>query len=84
MFSNVCGIHTKRCFQSLPRTPSNESWGEQATILHIPISEGGKNSSHTHNLAKSQSHRGMKLLLSDNKFMTMVYSMFIYHKFQDN
>ena len=40
------------------------------TTLNILISEGGTNSSHMHNLAKSQSSQGLKLLLSDTKFMT--------------
>ena len=35
------------------------------STLNIPISEGGANLCHTHNLAKSQSYRGLKLLLSD-------------------
>jgi hypothetical protein len=34
------------------------------TALNIPISEGGTNSSRTHNLAKSLSYRGLKLLLT--------------------
>ena len=54
------------------------------TTLNTPISEGGTNSSHTYNLAKSQSHQGLKLLLSDNKFMTTVISMLVYHQFQEN
>ena len=55
-----------------------------STTLNIPISEGGTNSSFTHNLAKSQSYGGLKLLLSDTKFMTMVNSMLTYHRFQGN
>ena len=53
-------------------------------ILNLLISEGGTNSSHTHNLAKSQSYRGLKLLLSDTKSMTTVNSRLIYHRFQEN
>ena len=53
-------------------------------ILNIPISEGGTNSSHTHNLAKIQSCVGFKLLLSAIEFMTMVNSMLIYHRFKEN
>ena len=49
-----------------------------------PISEGGTNSSLMHNLVKSQSYQGLKLLLSDTKFMTVVKSMFMYHRFQQN
>ena len=52
--------------------------------LNIPISEGGTNLSHTHNLAKSQSHEGLKLLLSDIEFMTTVNSMLIYHRYLEN
>ena len=48
------------------------------------ISEGDTNSSHTHNLAKSQSCQGMLLLLSDIKFMKTVNSMLIYRRFQEN
>ncbi len=40
--------------------------------LNIPISEGGNHSSHMHNLAKSQNYQGLKLLLSDTKFMTTI------------
>ena len=39
------------------------------TTLNIPISEGDTNSSCMYNLAKFQSYRGLKLLLSDNDFM---------------
>ena len=46
--------------------------------------QSGINSSHTHNLAKSQSYRGLKFLLSDTKFMTTVNSMLNYHRFQGN
>ena len=35
--------------------------------LSISIKEGGIESSHMHNLAKSQSYRGLKLLLNDTK-----------------
>ena len=42
--------------------------------LNIPISEGGTNSSHMHTLAKFQRYRGLELLLSDTRFMTMVNS----------
>ena len=52
--------------------------------LNISISKGGTNSSHMHNLAKSQSYQGLKLLLSDTKLMTTVNSMLIYHRFQEN
>ena len=45
------------------------------TTLNIPISEGGTNSSHTHHLAKFQRHWGLKLLVSDTKFMDIVNSM---------
>ena len=31
----------------------------------MPISEGDTNSSHMHNLAKSQSYQGLELLMSD-------------------
>ena len=55
-----------------------------STTLNIPIIEGGTNSNHTHNLVKSQSYEGLKLLLSDTKFMTMVHSMLTYHRFQEN
>jgi hypothetical protein len=51
--------------------------------LNISISEGGTCSSCTHNLVKSQSYRGLKLLLSDTKSTTMVYIMFIYHIIQE-
>ena len=37
--------------------------------LNIPISEGGTNSSHTHNLAKFQNYQRSKFLPSDTKFM---------------
>jgi hypothetical protein len=56
----------------------------QKTIPNIAISEGGTNSSHMHNLAKSQSYQGLKLLLRDIKFMSIVNSMLIYHRCQDN
>ena len=49
--------------------------------LNIPISEGGIYSSHMYNLAKSQNYRGLKLLLSDTKFMTTIRSVLIHHKF---
>ena len=52
------------------------------TALNIPISEGGTNSSETHNLAKSQSYRGLKLLLNDTKFMNTINSMLYYHRSQ--
>ena len=51
--------------------------------LNIPISEGGTNLSHTHNLDKFQSYQGPKLLLSDTKFMAIVNSMLIYHRLQE-
>jgi hypothetical protein len=50
--------------------------------MNIPTSDDGTKSSHSHNLAKSQSYRGLKLLLSDSKFMAMVNSMFTYHRIQ--
>ena len=53
------------------------------TRLDILISECGINSSYTHNLAKSQSYQGLKLLPSDIKFMKMVNSMLLYHRFQE-
>ena len=59
------------------RAINGEDWSS-------PISEGGTNSSHMHDLAKSQSYGGLELLLSDTKFMTMVNPMFVYHKFQEN
>ena len=46
------------------------------------MSEDDTKSSHSHNLAKPQSYRGLKLLLSDSKFMTMVNFMLTYHRFQ--
>ena len=49
-----------------------------------PISEGGTNLSHTHNLAKSQSYQWLKLLPGDTKFMKKVNFLFIYHRFQEN
>ena len=52
--------------------------------LNIPISEGGIHSSHTHNLAKPQNYQGLKLLLSDTKFMTTTNSILTYHSFQEN
>ena len=58
--------------------------GTRHSTLTIPISESGTNSSHTHNLVKSQSYRGLRLLLSDTKFMTTINSMLIYHTFQEN
>ena len=54
------------------------------SILNKLIIEGGINSSHTHNLTKSQSPQGLKLLLSDSKFMITVIYMLIYHQFQEN
>ena len=42
------------------------------TALNIPSSESGTNSSHRHNLTRSQSYRELKLLLSDAKFKTVV------------
>ena len=44
-------------------------WPVNIPTLNIPISESGTNSSLTHNLAKSQSYQGLKLLQSDTKFM---------------
>ena len=54
------------------------------TTLNIPISEGGIHSSHTHNLAKSQSYQGLKLLLTDTSFLTTEIVMLIYHRFHEN
>ena len=68
-------------FSSFPKSLANE-WGERATTLNIPISEGVTNSRHMHNLDKSQSHRGLKLLLSDSNFMTTVNIMIINYKFK--
>ena len=39
--------------------------------------------SHAH-LVKSQRYQGLKMLLSDTKFMTTINPMFIYHRFQEN
>ena len=50
---------------------------EKYAILNIPISEGGIISSHMHNLAESQSYRGLKLLMSDTIFMAMINFMLI-------
>ena len=50
----------------------------------MPINEGGTNLSHMPNLAKSQSYEELKLLLSDTEFMTIVNSMVIHHRFQEN
>ena len=55
----------------------------RVSTLNLPISEGGTNSSHTHHLAKSQRYQGLKLLLNDTKFMTMINSMHIHHRFQE-
>ena len=52
--------------------------------IYTKYSEGAINSSHTHNLAKSQSYRVLKLLLSDIRFMTTVNPTLIYHRFQEN
>ena len=54
------------------------------TSLNIPISEGGTNSNHTQNLAKSQSYQGLKLLLNGTKIITIVNSMLNYQRFQEN
>jgi hypothetical protein len=53
-------------------------------MLNIPISESGTNSSLTRILAKSQSYQGLKLVLSDTKFMIIVNSMLIYDRSQEN
>jgi hypothetical protein len=37
----------------------------------------------THNLAKSQSYQGLRLLLRDTTFMKTVKSRLIYHRFQE-
>ena len=55
----------------------------ESTTLNIPISESGTNSSHTHNLVKSQSYSRLKLLPNNLNFMTTVNSMLEYHKFQE-
>jgi hypothetical protein len=52
--------------------------------LNTPNSEGGTSSSHMHNLAKSQSYLGLKVLLSDPGFMKKINSMLISHRFQEN
>ena len=39
--------------------------------------------SSTHNVAKPQSYQGLKLLLSDTKFMITVNSMLIHHGLQE-
>ena len=44
----------------------------RVATLSIPTREGGTNSSHTHNPAKPQSYRELKLLLSDTKFTKAV------------
>ena len=54
------------------------------TTLNISIGEDGTNSRHVHNLAKSQIYQGLKLLLSDTKFMNTVNPMLVYHRFQEN
>ena len=51
------------------------------TTLNTPISEGGTNWSHTHNVAKSQSYQKFTLLGSDAEFIKTVNSIFIYHYF---
>ena len=56
----------------------------EVATLNIPTSEDGTNSSHTHNLTKSQSYHGLKLLLSDTKSTTTVNFMLMYHRFQEN
>ena len=40
-----------------------------SAIIDIPIGDDGTNSSHTHNLGKSQSYRGLIFLQSDIKSM---------------
>ena len=62
----------------------NQMFSAVLTTLNTPISEGGTNSSHTHNPVKSQSYQVLKLLLSDTKFMTIVKYVLIYHRFQEN
>ena len=67
-------------------TPTDEE-GRMKTViatLNMPISEGGTNSNYMHNLAISQSYKGLKLLLSDTKFITTLNSMLIHHIFQEN
>ena len=61
--------------------PHNE-WGEPIATLNILISEDGTHSNHMHNLAKSQSYQGLKLLLCDTKIMTTVNSIPFHHRFQ--
>ena len=51
--------------------------------LNVPISEGGPKSSHMHNSTKSQRYWGLKLILRDTKFITMVNFMLIYHRFKN-
>ena len=58
--------------------------GHVQATQNIPISEGGTNSSRMHNLAKSQTYWGLKLLLSDIKCMATIISIVIYHIFQEN
>jgi hypothetical protein len=81
MYMNV---YTTTLVLPQPGGQRQESVGSPITTLNLPNREGGANSSHMHNRAKSQSYRGLKLLLSDTKFMSTVKSMFNYHRFQGN
>ena len=42
-----------------------------SATLHIPSSGRDTNSSHMHNLVKSQSYRGLQFSMSDTKFMNI-------------
>ena len=53
------------------------------TKLNIPISEDGPNLSHMHNLVKSQSYWGLKLLVSNTKFTNTINSMLIHREDQE-
>jgi hypothetical protein len=77
-------IYTTTLVLPQPGGQRQESVRSPITTLNLPNREGGANSSHMHNRAKSQSYRGLKLLLSDTKFMSTVKSMFNYHRFQEN
>ena len=77
--SKIIGIFLKSrtsigCFSSL-----SSSFVSTQNIL---ISESGTNSSHMYNLAKSQSYRRLKLLLENTKFMNLINSRLIYHRYQ--
>ena len=51
------------------------------STLNTTISEGGTDSTHTHNLVQSQSYPGLKLLLTDTKSTKTIHSMLMYHRF---